>query len=143
MTKQTVGAVGYVEFAYAKQNAMTFARLVNKAGQPVAPAADAFQAAAELADWTHATNFYLILTDQAGEKSWPITGASFILMHRQPRDGAAAKDALNFFAWALADGGGMAAALAYVPLPASLVKQVEQTWTQSILDAGKPVWSAH
>jgi phosphate transport system substrate-binding protein len=143
MTKQTVGAIGYVEFAYAKQNAMTFTRLINKAGKPVVPTADAFQAAAELADWSHATNYYLILTDQAGEKSWPITGASFILMHRQPKDVAATRDALSFFAWALAQGGAMAADLAYVPLPASLVKQVEQTWTQAILDGGKPVWSAH
>jgi phosphate transport system substrate-binding protein len=143
MTKQTVGSIGYVEFAYAKQNSMAYVRLVNKAGKAVAPTAEAFQAAAALADWAHSASYYLILTDQAGASSWPITGASFILMYRQPKDAVAAKEALDFFAWAFANGGAIAAELAYVPLPATLVKQVQKTWTDSILSGGKPVWSMH
>jgi phosphate transport system substrate-binding protein len=143
MTKQTVGSIGYVEFAYAKQNSMAYVQLINKAGKAVAPTAEAFQAAAALADWAHADSYYLILTDQAGAQSWPITGASFILMYRQPKDSAAAKEALDFFAWAYANGGAMAAELAYVPLPPTLVQQVQRTWTSSIANGGKPVWSAH
>jgi phosphate transport system substrate-binding protein len=142
MTKQTVGAICYVEFAYAKQNNMTYVDLVNHDGKPVAPTEAAFAAAADRADWAHAENYYLILTDQPGADSWPITGASFILMYRQPRDPAAAKQALDFFGWALGNGGATAETLAYVPLPASLIRQVEQTWTKTIQSAGKPVWTA-
>src|SRR5246500_4279112 len=89
MTRQTDGAVGYVEYAYAKQPGMAFANLINKAGKAVSPNADSFQAAAANADWAHAPGYYLILTDQSGEKSWPITGASFILLYGVPPDPAA------------------------------------------------------
>ncbi len=141
MTTQTDGAIGYVEYAYAKQNKMAFTLLTNKAGKSVAPSAETFQAAASNADWTHADGYYLILTDQAGAKSWPITGASFILVYKQPSDAAAVGEALKFFAWAYKDGGTMAAELDYVPLPASLVAQVKATWTSSITSGGRPVWS--
>src|SRR5882672_9719936 len=100
MTTQTDGAIGYVEYAYAKQNKMAYSVLTNKAGATVAPNAESFQAAAANADWAKADGYYLILTDQAGAKSWPITGASFILVYKQPDDAVAVGEALKFFAWA-------------------------------------------
>src|SRR5580704_1504000 len=119
MTTQTDGAIGYVEYAYAKQNKMSFTQLTNKAGKAVAPNADSFQAAAANADWAHSDSYYVILTDQDGAKSWPITGASFILVYKQPDDAASVNEALKFFAWAYKDGASMAAELDYVPLPAA------------------------
>src|ERR1700724_2357504 len=108
MTTQTDGVIGYVEYAYAKQNKMAYTQLTNKAGKPVEPSTESFQAAAANADWTHAEGYYLILTDQEGAKSWPITGASFILVYKEPSDAAAVGEALKFFAWAYKDGGAMA-----------------------------------
>ena len=140
MTTQTSGAIGYVEYAYAKQNAMAYVRMKNSAGKVVAPEASAFQAAAASADWEKAEGFYLILTDQPGAASWPITGASFIIMYREPKDVAATTAALKFFAWAYKDGAEMANQLDYVPLPEKVIKLVEKTWTASIKSAGKPVW---
>ena len=140
MTTQTSGAIGYVEYAYAKQNGMAYMRMKNNAGQVVAPEASAFQAAAANADWEKAEGFYLILTDQPGAASWPITGASFIIMYRAPKDVAASAAALKFFAWAYKDGAELAKQLDYVPLPDKLVKLVEKTWTASIKSEGKPVW---
>lgn len=141
MTTQTDGAIGYVEYAYAKQNKMAFASLTNKSGKVVAPSAETFQAAAANADWSHAEGYYLILTDQEGAKSWPITGASFILVYKEPSDPVAVNEALKFFAWAYQDGGAMASALDYVPLPAPLVAQVKATWASSIKSAGHPVYA--
>jgi phosphate transport system substrate-binding protein len=135
MTTQTDGAIGYVEYAYAKQNKMAYAQLVNKAGKAVSPSAETFQAAASTADWAHAPGYYLILTDQAGAKSWPITGASFILVYAVPPDAAATAEALKFFDWAYKNGGSMAAELDYVPLPDSLIKQVRTTWKAEIKGA--------
>jgi phosphate transport system substrate-binding protein len=132
MTTQTDGAIGYVEYAYAKQNKMAYANLINSAGKKVAPSAESFQAAAASADWANAPGFHLILTNQPGEKSWPITGASFILLYANPPDPAATAAALKFFDWAFKNGGQMAAALDYVPLPESLVKQVRSTWQSQI-----------
>ena len=140
MTTQTSGAIGYVEYAYAKQNGMAYLRMKNNAGKFVAPEASAFQAAAANADWEKAEGFYLILTDQPGAASWPITGASFIIMYRETKDPVAAAAALNFFAWAYKDGIDMAKQLDYVPLPDKVVKLVEKTWTTSIKSVGKPVW---
>jgi len=120
MTTQTDGAIGYVEYAFAKQNKMAYTLLTNKAG---------------------ADSYYLILTDQAGGKSWPITGASFILVYKEPQDAASVNEALKFFAWAYKDGGSMAAELDYVPLPAPLIAQVKKTWTSEITSAGHPIWS--
>jgi phosphate transport system substrate-binding protein len=141
MTTQTDGAIGYVEYAYAKQNKMAFTQLTNKAGKSVAPSAESFQAAAGNADWAHADGYYVILTDQDGAKSWPITGASFILLYRQPADAGPVFEALKFFAWAYQDGGAMAADLDYVPLPAPLIAQVEATWKSQVVTGGHPVWS--
>jgi phosphate transport system substrate-binding protein len=141
MTTQTDGAIGYVEYAYAKQNKMSYTSLVNKAGKAVEPNAESFQAAAASGDWTHADGYYLILTNQEGVKSWPITGASFILLYKQPDDAAAVLEALKFFDWAYKDGGAMAAELDYVPLPAALVAQVKKTWSTEISSGGHPVWT--
>jgi phosphate transport system substrate-binding protein len=139
-TTQTDGAIGYVEYAYAKQNKMANVLLINQSHHPVAPNAASFQAAAANADWTHADGYYLILTDQAGANSWPITGASFILVYASPPDAAATGEALKFFAWAYKNGTQMAADLDYVPLPAALIKQVQTTWKSSIMANGAPVW---
>jgi phosphate transport system substrate-binding protein len=135
MTTQTDGAIGYVEYAYAKQNKMAFAQLVNKDGKVVTPSADTFQAAASNADWAHSASYFMILTDQAGAKSWPITGASFILVYAVPQDAAATAEALKFFNWAYKSGGQMAAELDYVPLPDALIKQVRATWKAEIKGA--------
>jgi phosphate transport system substrate-binding protein len=142
MTTQTDGAIGYVEYAYAKQNKMAYTLLTNKAGAAVAPSAESFQAAAASADWAKADSYYLILTDQNGAKSWPITGASFILLYKQPQNAAPVNEALKFFSWAYQDGASMAAELDYVPLPAPLIAQVKKTWTSEITSGGHPVWSA-
>jgi phosphate transport system substrate-binding protein len=141
MTSQTDGAIGYVEYAYAKQNNMAYAMLTNKSGSSVAPNAESFQAAAAGADWAGSDSYYVILTDQPGAKSWPITGVSFILVYKQPDDAAAVNEALKFFAWAYAEGAGMAGELDYVPLPAALIAQVKKTWVSQITAGGKPVWS--
>jgi phosphate transport system substrate-binding protein len=141
MTTQTDGAIGYVEYAFAKQNKMAYTLLTNKAGKTVAPSAESFQGAAANADWTHADGYYLILTDQDGAKSWPITGASFILVYKQPDDPVAVGEALKFFAWAFKDGGAMAAELDYVPLPTPLIAQVKATWASEITAGGHPLWS--
>ncbi len=107
------------------------------------PSIEAFQAAAAKADWVNAKGYYLILTNQSGEASWPITGASFILMYKNPSDPAASLTALKFFDWAYKSGGDMAQELAYVPMPANVVDMVRQTWASSIKDSsGKQVWSA-
>jgi phosphate transport system substrate-binding protein len=135
MTTQTDGAIGYVEYAYAKQNKMAYTALINSAGKKVAPDAESFQAAAANADWEHAPGYHLILTNQPGDHSWPITGASFILMYATPPDPAATAAALKFFDWAYKSGGKMAAELDYVPLPDGLVKQVRATWKSQIKGA--------
>jgi len=132
MTAQTDGAIGYVEYAYAKQNKMAYADLVNNAGKVVAPEAASFQAAAANADWAHAPGYYLILTNQPGANSWPITGASFILVYATPPDPAATAAALKFFDWAYRNGAKMAQDLDYVPLPDSLVTQVRASWKSQI-----------
>lgn len=129
---QTKNSIGYVEYAYAKQNKLTYTALVNKAGKTVQPTVEAFQAAASNADWAKAPGYYVILTDQPGEKSWPITAATFILMHKEPADKAASKEALKFFAWAFKNGAKAAEELDYIPMPESVVKLIEKTWSADI-----------
>jgi phosphate transport system substrate-binding protein len=129
---QTKNAIGYVEYAYAKQNKLTFAALANKAGKSVQPTIAAFQAAAANADWAKAPGYYVILTDQAGEQSWPITAATFILMHKQPTDKAAAAEAIKFFSWAFEKGGKAAEELDYIPMPASVIELIKKTWSADI-----------
>ncbi len=129
---QTKNSIGYVEYAYAKQNKLTYTGLVNKAGKPVQPTVEAFQAAASNADWAKAPGYYVILTDQPGDKSWPITAATFILMHKEPADKAASTEALKFFAWAFKNGAKAAEELDYIPMPDSVVKLIEKTWSADI-----------
>src|SRR6476660_9907310 len=138
----TKGSIGYVETAYAKQNNLTTTNLANKDGKVVAPTSESIMAAAASADWSNAPGFYLILTDSAGEKSWPIAGATFILLPKQPKDPAATGEALKFFAWSYAKGGKMAEELDYVPMPAKVVKDIEGSWAGDIKDAsGKPIYA--
>jgi phosphate transport system substrate-binding protein len=127
----TPGAIGYVEFAYAKQNKLTFASMINKAGKTVAPTMDAFQAAAVNADWS-VPGFYQILANQPGDKSWPMTAATFILMYKKPADVAASDDALQFFKWAYEKGDKMAQDLDYIPMPDNVTKLVEAMWAKDI-----------
>ncbi len=129
---QTKNSIGYVEYAYAKQNKLTYAALVNKSGKTVQPTVEAFQAAAANADWAKAPGYYVILTDQPGDKSWPITAATFILMHKEPTDKAASKEAIKFFTWAFKSGDKMAEELDYIPMPDSVVKLIEKTWSADI-----------
>jgi phosphate transport system substrate-binding protein len=129
---QTKNAIGYVEYAYAKQNKLTYASMINKAGKTVQPTVAAFQAAASNADWAKAPGYYVILTDQPGEASWPITAATFILMHKAPTDKAASAEAIKFFTWAFEKGGKMAEELDYIPMPEPVVKLIEKTWSADI-----------
>ena len=139
----TKGAIGYVEYAYAKQNKMTTVSMINKDGKVVAPSAAAFQAAATNADWEKSDHYYVILTDQAGAESWPIAGATFILIHTQPQDPAAAAEALKFFAWAYKSGDKMAEDLDYVPMPDKVVQSIQKMWNAEIKGAdGKPLFTA-
>jgi phosphate transport system substrate-binding protein len=129
---QTKNSIGYIEYAYAKQNKLTYVALVNKAGEAVQPTIASFQAAAASADWAHSPGYYVILTDQPGETSWPITAATFILMHNEPADKAASAEAIKFFKWAFEKGGRMAEELDYIPMPDSVVEQIKKTWTSEI-----------
>jgi phosphate transport system substrate-binding protein len=138
---QTKGAIGYVEYAYAKQNNLITTKVINKDGKAVIPNAAAFQAAAAGADWEKSDSFYVILTDQPGANSWPIAGATFILMYKQPSDPAAAKEALKFFAWAYEKGDKMAEELDYVPMPSSVKASIKKLWSGEIKDgSGKPIF---
>ncbi|UJB20828.1 MULTISPECIES: phosphate ABC transporter substrate-binding protein PstS [Lysobacter] len=125
---QIKGSIGYVELAYAVQNKMAHTQLQNAAGQFVQPNAEAFAAAASTADWANAKDFNLIITNAAGEKSWPITATNFILMYKQPKDAKRSADTRAFFKWAFENGQEQAKSLDYVPLPPELVKQIEAYW---------------
>ena len=140
---QTKGAIGYVESAYAKQNKLTHTKLINRDGKTVEPTAEAFAAGAATADWAGTPGFGVILTDQAGASAWPIAGATFILIHKQPQDPAAATEALKFFNWAYAKGDKMAQDLDYVPMPDKVVQAIQKVWASEIKDAsGKPLFVA-
>ena len=138
--KQTTGSIGYVEFAYAKQNHMTYAMMQNKAGKWVAPTAPNFAAAASYAKWPAAPGFYLLLLDQPGATSWPITGATFILMHKKQTNPQAGHDVLAFYDWAYKNGDPAAAALDYVSLPVPVKNLVRKSWSTIVGPNGKPVY---
>jgi phosphate transport system substrate-binding protein len=129
---QAKNSIGYVEYAYAKQNKLTYAAMINKAGKVVQPNVESFQAAAGNADWANAPGYYVILTDQPGDKSWPITASTFILMHKEPVDKAASAEAIKFFKWAFTKGDKMAEELDYIPMPANVVPLIEKTWSSDI-----------
>jgi phosphate transport system substrate-binding protein len=129
---QTKGAIGYVEYAYAKQQKLTYTDMINKDGKKVEPTVPAFQSAAANAKWSEASGYYEVLTDEPGAESWPLTAATFILMYKEPVDKAASAEALKFFDWAFASGDKMAEDLDYIPMPDSVVKLIEKTWSDEI-----------
>src|SRR5574341_472255 len=131
---QTKGSIGYVEYAYAKQNKLAFAKMTNKDGKVVAPTAASFTAAAASANWEGTPGFGVILTNEPGAGSWPIAGATFILMHKRPQDPAASAEALKFFNWAFAKGGKMAEDLDYVPMPGKVDGAIQKVWATEIKD---------
>jgi phosphate transport system substrate-binding protein len=136
---QTKGSIGYVEYAYAKQNKLTHASMMNHDGKTVAPETKSFQAAAASADWKSVPGYGVILTDQPGAATWPITAASFILMHTVPQDAAASADALKFFDWAYKNGVKMAEELDYIPMPDNVIALSRGEWAKIKDPAGKPV----
>jgi len=139
--KVVPGSIGYVEYAYVKQNNMPYTLLQNKAGKFLKPSLEAFGAAAANADWKSVPyGFYLMLDDQPGDQSWPIAGATFIMVHKDQHDDAKAQAMLKYFDWCYQHGGEMAEKLDYVPMPKSVVDMVEATWATEITSGGKPVW---
>ena len=139
---QTKGSIGYVEYAYALQNKLTYTKMINKDGKTVAPTSEAFQAAAAGADWASKPGFGVILANQPGAASWPMTAGTWILMYKQPKDPAASAEALKFFDWAYKNGDKMAEELDYIPMPDKVVSEVEKMWATDIKDsAGKPVFA--
>lgn len=129
---QTSGSIGYVEFAYAKQNRLKHTRMINKDGKTVVPSADTFKSAAANADWAGAANngFYIILVDQPGATAWPITATTYILVYKNPGDAAATHNVLKFFSWAYKNGDAAALSLDYVPLPDNAIQSIETSWKQ-------------
>ena len=141
--KQTMGAIGYVEYAYAKQNNAAYALVANRANRFPAPVAANFGAAAASAQWAQAPGNYLLLIDQPGANTWPITGATFILLHRNQTERAKGQALLKFFDWAYTSGDAAATALDYVPLPPSVKAQMRQQWRTSVTTGGQPVYVAN
>jgi phosphate transport system substrate-binding protein len=133
--KQIAGAIGYVEYAYALQNQMIYTQLKNQAGEFVAPDEKSFRAAAQGADWAHAKDYYLILTNAPGKNSWPLAGSTFVLMQKSQANVAQGKAALQFFRWAFQHGEGSAVELHYVPLPKAVTNLIEKTWKAEIKSA--------
>ena len=131
MVRQLPGTLGYVEFAYVKQTKMNWVNVQNSSGTWVAPTEDAFKAAAANADWNK--TYYQILTNQEGKEAWPISGATFILVHIKPTDAAAAKTAINFFDWAFTNGDKAADDLDYVALPLAVKNKIRADWKKLAL----------
>jgi phosphate transport system substrate-binding protein len=135
------GAFGYVEYAYAKRNKIPYGQMKNRDGEFVMPDDETFKAAAASADWANTPGMGVLLTNQPGKQSWPATGASFILMHKTQADALTGRAVLKFFDWAYKNGGQMATELEYVPIPAPVVKQIQDLWKASFKDsAGAPIW---
>jgi len=126
------GAIGYVEYAYVIQSKMTYGLVQNQAGKFMTPSTASFQAAAASADWAHAPDFCLVMTNAPGADAYPVTATTFILMYKRPKDAAASKATLAFFTWAFEHGQAEAEQLDYVPLPAPLVSQIETYWKANI-----------
>lgn len=135
------GSIGYVEYAYALQNKMSYAQLKNRDGHYVSPTAESFKAAAGNAKWKASEGFAEILVDQPGADSWPIAGATFILVYKNQENAATAADVLKFFDWAYSHGDKMAADLHYVPLPGNVTAMIRKAWKAQIKDShGKAIW---
>jgi phosphate transport system substrate-binding protein len=139
--QRIVGSIGYVEYAYVLQNKMAYGLVKNRDGNFVSPSSSAFQAAAAGADWKMAPGMYVILTDAPGKDSWPIAGATFILMHKVQGKPERAREVLKFFQWSYRNGDKMAMALDYVPLPENVVGLIEDAWKTNLKDqGGASVW---
>ena len=135
------GSIGYVDYAYAKQNKLSHGQLQNQAGRYVQPDDESFKAAAASADWNSVPGMGVVLTDQGGEQAWPITGASFILMHAKQEKPEAAREVLKFFEWAFRNGQQMAAELDYVPMPDPVIRQIQAgAWKKVTDTAGKALY---
>ena len=126
--RQIPNSIGYVEYAYALKNHIGYALMKNAAGKVVEPKTASFQAAAATADWAHAKNFNLLMTNAPGADAWPITATSWVIMYKQPKNATNSKVSFDFFKWAYENGQEQARSLDYVPLPASLVSQIENYW---------------
>jgi len=137
----TKNSIGYVEYAYALQNKLTYTKMLNKDGKTLEPTAAAFQAAAANAKWDSEPGFGVILANQPGAQSWPMTAATWILVYKNPPDAAATGEALKFFDWAYKNGGQMAESLDYVAMPKNVVDEVEQYWAKNVQHDGKPVFT--
>jgi phosphate transport system substrate-binding protein len=135
------GSIGYVEWAYSKKNKLAHTQLKNHDGNFLQPDDDAFKAAAANADWAKAPGFGVVLTDQPGKAAWPITGATYAIVHKQQADAAKGKEVLKFFDYAFKNGAGAATELDYVPMPESVAKLIETSWKNNLKDgSGKAVW---
>ncbi|WP_407666706.1 phosphate ABC transporter substrate-binding protein PstS [Microvirga roseola] len=139
--KQVPNSIGYVEYAYAKQNNIPYTLLQNQAGKYPQPETKSFQAAAANANWTAAPGFGISLTNQPGDEAWPITAPTFILVYENPENPEQTAEVLKFFDWAYKNGDKLAADLDYVPLPDNVVEQVRATWAKEIKNkSGQPVY---
>jgi phosphate transport system substrate-binding protein len=139
--KNTKGAIGYVEYAYAASNNLTTTQLQNKAGNFVKPTGAAFMAAAASADWKNAKDFNASMNNTSGADAWPIVTTTFILLPKDPKDAAKSEEIMKFFAWAYADGDKAAEDLHYIPLPKEVKASVEAAWKADIMDSsGKPIY---
>jgi phosphate transport system substrate-binding protein len=138
MVRQTSGSIGYVEYAYAKENNIPYVRMINHDGVAVSPTAAAFQAASAKTDWAHSQDFYVILTNQSGAAAWPIAGATFILVYKHPQDPARLREVLKFFQWDYANGNQLAESLDYVPLPQATVEAIMKSWHGNVDAAAMP-----
>lgn len=138
--KKISGSIGYVEYTYAVESKIPTIKLKNKSGKVVGPSLKSFQAAGANADWKNAPGYYMVLTNQPGEDTWPITGVTYILVYKEQADAAKAKSLLKYFAWCYREGAPVAARLKYVPIPNSVVAMVEKNWAKEITANGKKVW---
>jgi len=137
---KTIGSIGYVEYAYAVEAKLAVVALKNKAGKFVSPDVESFKAAGASADWANAKNFYMVLTEQPGDKAWPISGATYILIYKSQGDAAKAKEMFKFFSWCFDDGDKTAEELHYISMPDNVVKLIKDAWRKDVSAAGKPVF---
>lgn len=137
--KKSRGSIGYVEYTYATEAKMSVVKLQNKAGKFVEPSMETFTAAGASADWKNAPGYYMVLTDQPGDKSWPITGVTYILVYKEQADAAKATEMFKYFDWCYSSGAAVAQKLNYVPIPENVIKMVKEMWKTTIKADGKPI----
>ena len=139
--QQINGSIGYVEYAYAKKNKLSYTQLKNREGQYVEPSMTSFKSAAAGADWAKTPGFAVVSTNQPGKTSWPITGATFVIMHKSQAEGAKGKEVLKFIDWSYKNGSAMATELDYIAIPENVVNMIETSWKTEAKDAaGKAIW---